>query len=67
MIERGAIALLSNAGREPIDRPSEGWLGRRWPSPAIRESGLWTVDHTLDPQGSRLFEVLARRSAQTFA
>lgn len=44
-VEANAIALLTNRGREPIDPPSPGWLGKLSPHPAIRESGLWNVHH----------------------
>jgi hypothetical protein len=43
-IERNAIALLSNR-LQPEDEPSERWLGRYSPRGAIRESGLWNVNH----------------------
>lgn len=45
LIERGLIALLSNANHSSIDPPSEGWLGHHSPHPAIRSSGLWNVNH----------------------
>jgi hypothetical protein len=44
-IERNAIALLSNYGREPIDPPSPHWLGRYCNRPRVRESGLWNANH----------------------
>jgi hypothetical protein len=52
IIERGAIALLSEWGREAIDPPSETWLGRYCSRERVRESGLWNanhVDETYDP------------------
>jgi hypothetical protein len=51
-IERNAIALLSNFGKEPIDPPSTGWLGHHCTRPRVRASGLWNanhVDETYDP------------------
>ena len=61
IIEATVIALLSNRGRDPIDPPSATWLGRWAASQAIRESGLWNVDHVdqhqYDPAG---LELLAR-------
>ncbi|GAB7094032.1 hypothetical protein JCM30237_11840 [Halolamina litorea] len=51
-LERNAIALLSNRGGEAIDPRKEAWLGHHSRSAAIRESGLWNVDHvdeTHDP------------------
>ncbi|MCL5110512.1 MAG: hypothetical protein M1401_16930 [Chloroflexi bacterium] len=59
-LERNAIALLSNQGREPIDPPSDGWLGRCCTNPKVRSSGLWNADHT-DEQYVELFlDLLAR-------
>ena len=47
-IEAGAIALLSNRGNGPTDPPSSAWLGRYAARPALRESGLWNVNHVDD-------------------
>jgi hypothetical protein len=49
VIEAGAITLLTNAGRSPIDPPSPNWLGRSADRAAIRSSGLWNVQHVYDP------------------
>ncbi|GLS22047.1 hypothetical protein GCM10007874_50640 [Labrys miyagiensis] len=59
-IERNAIALLSNFGKEPLDAPSPGWLGHfceggriRSSGERIRKSGLWNsnhVDEEYDPE-----------------
>ncbi|KAF5049348.1 hypothetical protein DSECCO2_440730 [anaerobic digester metagenome] len=43
-LERNAIGLLSTAGLE-ADPPSPAWLGRDCPHPAVRDSGLWNVNH----------------------
>jgi hypothetical protein len=47
-IERNAIALLSNFQKEPLDPPSQNWLGL-WYKGDLRErvslSGLWNSDH----------------------
>ena len=51
-IERNAIALLSNYGKQPVDPPSAGWLGRHCDRERVRESGLWNqnhVDESYDP------------------
>lgn len=47
-IERGAIALLSNRTRVAVDGPSLEWLGRYADRDAVRESGLWNVNHVDD-------------------
>lgn len=51
-IERNAIALLSNYGKEPLDPASPGWLGHCCNRPLVRASGLWNnnhVDESYDP------------------
>ncbi|MDE2786020.1 MAG: hypothetical protein OXL37_05090 [Chloroflexota bacterium] len=47
-IERNAIALLSNYGRQPIDPPSTEWLGRYSDRERVRQSGLWNSNHVDD-------------------
>ncbi|WP_038382725.1 hypothetical protein [Bradyrhizobium elkanii] len=52
-IERNAIALLSNYGKESVDPPSPGWLGRYCDRERVRRSGLWNsnhVDERYDPK-----------------
>jgi len=58
VIESGAIALLSNLDRPPIDAASAGWLGRRAPRRLIRESGLWNVNHVQNLPGESLLSAL---------
>lgn len=48
-IEAGAIALLSNADRVPLDTASDGWLGHHADREAVRRSHLWNVRHVDDP------------------
>lgn len=60
IVEAGSIALLSNRGRNPIDRPSPGWLGNRSPHPAIRESGLWNVHHVDERHDLKFLDVIER-------
>ena len=53
IIERNAIALLSNYHREPLDQPSISWLGHHSDRDRVRESGLWNnnhVDESYDPK-----------------
>lgn len=54
MIEKKAIALLSNFGKpEKLDLPSPAWLGRHSDRERVRLSGLWNnnhVDEAYDPQ-----------------
>lgn len=45
-IERNAIGLLSNHGRDVvIDPPSSNWFGKHAWSDKIKLSGLWNVNH----------------------
>lgn len=44
-IERNTIALVSNYAKESIDGRDDEWLGKASASEAIRQSGLWNVDH----------------------
>lgn len=62
-IAAGAAALLSNRGREPLDLPSPGWLGRFADHPAIRESGLWQTDHVDGAWDPAFLAALARHVA----
>ena len=45
IIERNAIGLLSNYGKEPIDPPSSRWLGHYCNRSRVRASGLWNANH----------------------
>lgn len=52
VIERNSIALLSNAGKTPLDAASKGWLGTRCPRERVKASHLWNqnhVDEAYDP------------------
>jgi hypothetical protein len=59
IIERGAIGLLSNLGRSPIDASSATWLGRSSNRERISGSGLWNVNHVDETPGSNWLHVLA--------
>jgi hypothetical protein len=59
-LERNCIALLSNFGNEPIDEPSELWLGLRSPHETIRKSGLWNTNHVGDGYTPAFLDVLER-------
>jgi hypothetical protein len=47
-LERNCISLLSNFGKEPIDKPSKSWLGLHSPQETIRQSGLWNTNYVDD-------------------
>ena len=44
-IERNAIALLSNFGKDQIDPPSSAWLGHYCNRSRVKLSGLWNANH----------------------
>jgi hypothetical protein len=62
-IERNAIALLSNFGKEPIDAPSTGWLGRWCKEERIGKSGLWNYRHVDERYDPTFLECMERRVA----
>lgn len=59
LIESNAIALLSNR-RSPIDPPSSEWIGLHADRPAIRESGLWNVNHVDEGYDRSFLAVLTK-------
>lgn len=59
-IEAGAIGALSRRSNPSADSPSAGWLGNYAARPAIRESGLWNVNHVDGPFTQEFLPVLAR-------
>jgi hypothetical protein len=60
IIEAAVIGLLSNRSRDAIDPPSSTWLGHWAANPAIRESGLWNVDHVSGGYDTVCLDILAR-------
>ena len=59
-IERNAIALLSNYGREPLDSPSPGWLGRYSNREPVRLSGLWNSRHVDESYDHAFLDIMER-------
>jgi hypothetical protein len=59
-LERNCIALLSNFGNEPIDRPSERWLGLHSPQETMRKSGLWNTNYVGDEYAPAFLDVLEK-------
>lgn len=57
VIETGAIGLLSNLEREPIDVPSASWLGLQATRSVIGASGLWNVNHLRDSSTGQFLDV----------
>ena len=66
-IERNAIALLSNQGREPIDPPSRQWLGHYSDRERVRLSGLWNNNHVEDDYASEFLDTMERLIEQMAA
>lgn len=64
-IERNAIALLSNYGRDSIDPRSNSWLGKDSVSEAIRESGVWNVDHVDESYNPEFLDRLSEAVNET--
>jgi len=58
IIERNAIALLSNFEREPIDPPSPAWLGTFSARDRVRGSGLWNNNHVDEEYDGSFLDVL---------
>ncbi|MCL4677738.1 MAG: hypothetical protein KJ017_03985 [Alphaproteobacteria bacterium] len=58
IIERNAIALLSNAGKTPLDPASTGWLGFRCPRDRVRSSHLWNQNHVDETYDLAFLETL---------
>jgi len=61
VIERNAIALLSNLGRDPVDPPSSGWLGDHSAHERIRGSGRWNNRHVDEQYDASFLDMLRER------
>ncbi|CAN0547596.1 unnamed protein product [Ectocarpus sp. 8 AP-2014] len=57
-IERNAIGLLSDYGKEPIDSPSDNWLGYFCNRERVRTSGLWNSNHVNEEYDPAFLDVL---------
>lgn len=60
LIERGAIALLSNWKKDPIDPPSADWLGLHCNRTRVRDSGLWNSNHIDEAYEPAFLDVFER-------
>lgn len=58
VIERNAIALLSNVGKMPLDAASKDWLGLRCPRERVRASHLWNQNHVDEAYDPAFLETL---------
>jgi hypothetical protein len=59
-IERDAIRLLSNYGRQPIDPPSAGWLGSHCDRKRVQQSGLWNNNHVDESYDAKFLDLMER-------
>ncbi len=64
-IERGAISLLSNWERPPLDPPSETWLGLLSDRDRVSGSGLWNVQHVAEDYDPAFLQLLEERVRAT--
>ena len=58
IIERNAIALLSNLDGASIDPPSADWLGHHSNRELVRRSGLWNQRHVTEAYDASFLDVL---------
>ncbi len=66
LIERNAIALLSNRDRAPLDPPGENWLGMHADRERVRRSGLWNNRHVDEDYDADFLDRLAGLINQMF-
>ena len=64
-LERNAIALLSNVGGRAIDPRRASWLGQYSQSAAIRDAGLWNVNHVEESFDPEFLDRLENAIAET--
>jgi len=60
LIERNAIALLSNYDKPALDSPSTRWLGKHCDRERVRRAGLWNNNHVDEEYDPRFFRVVER-------
>lgn len=60
IVERNAIALLSNYERPSCDPASAGWLGQYSNRPLVRNSGMWNQRHVAEAHQSAFLDVFEK-------
>lgn len=60
IVERNAIALLSNCGKAALDPPSAAWLGNSCDREKVRMSGLWNSNHVNESCDPQFLEVMSK-------
>lgn len=58
MVERNAIALLSNYSRQVIDSASSSWLGSYCSRDRVRKSHLWNNNHVDESYNTNFLDLL---------
>lgn len=66
LIERGAIALLSN-NLDPLEQPTSNWLGRHSTRHEIRASGLWNLRHVNEGSDPTFLDAMERAVSRTLS
>jgi len=67
VIERNAIALLSNYNKPPLDPSSAVWLGHQCNRERVRKSGLWNSNHVDEAYDPKFLDQFAQLVAQVRA
>ena len=65
-IEKNAIALLSNCGKQPVDSPSRSWLGHHCDREKVRAAGIWNSNHVEEHYHPAFLDTLAVELAATY-
>lgn len=60
LIERNAVALLSNYAKAAVDPPSQVWLGKDCTRERVRLFGMWNSNHVDEQYDPRFLNVLVR-------
>ena len=65
VVERNAVAMLSNYCRHPIDRLSQNGLGHSSDREKVRKSGLWNQNHVDEGYDPSFLGILERLISAT--
>lgn len=64
-LERNAIALVSNYGKDSLDSRGANWLGLDSPRNEITDSGLWNINHVEEQYDAAFLERLSGAVEET--
>jgi hypothetical protein len=65
IVERNAIALLSNYSQQVIDSASSSWLGSHCSRDRVQRSHLWNNNHVDEPYHASFLDLLENRIKAT--